>query len=790
VRTLDTLPVPPAGEPLAFLIGAGCSGNLPSVTRVTDALVDAVASGLHEVDPKLLALMRADVRFEFFFQTVRDVLDLDLSCLAEIYGRNSAAPADIPPTHYHHILARLLSETSHTVVSTNFDLMIEDAYANLIPAAGQPLHVLSSDDHDWTKPTAPHSLLKIHGSADDVASLCATFDTVSARQASKHTAFTEVLKKKSLCVLGSSGWYDDVLQVILDTHARDQSLYWFSFSDRKDGSHDEWAPLKDFHKLSTEADQPRTLLRSLVRKRHRAADRVFLIEGNTGKLFLDFLIRFGLPTDVDSSLPTYQAAIHGPLSTKLAQRIPQIMQGWVGSAGDRSGFRRRLICLDLGYIYGIEKSVDLSRLASRIRRQIGTDTVRASLGWPRVAKAAYDKAHEVGEYKTVVDYAERAIQAAERLQEEGCGQTPVDVAGLVEAYGWKAEGQRGLDDLDGALSTCVAAKRLVPWLFRRGAEPTAQVLRRAMGSLLNTEGEIYLALGQLDRARRSYAKASACYRDGGDLIWLLYARLGYADATRVSGRLERADLLYRELERDIHLTKDVQYLLDWTRLASIDLSRAMRAHGLVARPRDTWGAGVDGVIASIRDAAARDRAGATRLELRWMAAQEADPQNRDSEEARVEKDYEKAIDENTGSLYGAALMLSYAEFSKLRAQPELQQASDRAREALSHAQTKRAPLLELWAMLEKLDLERLQGEHGDGEDQAHRCEQMQYPLGLAYAHIAGRALGHKAVLPEPVAKFLRANRLQGLLDEVEQAAKRPYRRRGIRLAFPGLLTVY
>ena len=668
MQALDGMPFPAVDEPMAFLIGGGCSHNLPDARRVIKALVEGVTEDLPEADDRLRSVLRRDVRFEFFFQTVRDVLGLELTCLAEVYGAANSSPDPslrIPPTWYHHVLARVLNEANHTVVTTNFDLMFEDAYACQLPTPGYPLRVLSADDVDWNSPLAGHTLMKVHGSADDVDSLCATFDTVSSRGLGKHNAFTQVLKGKSLCVVGNGAWYDDVLQILLETDARDRFLYWFD-DNTGDGIHNTgdgiWHRFKDIDTASAGADRPRRILKSLVRKRHQLANRVFLIEGETETLFKAFLNRVGIDTSARSSIPVYDSTRHGSLRARLNDQVSPIVRRWLAGAEDDSGFWRRLTCIDLAYVHNVSRAVDLSGLASEVRTQMeDDDLVKRSLGWPRVAKAAYDEAEEDHQFKGVITHSEQAIAASKMLIAKKSDADPAHVAALLDSYGWKAEAQRMLDDCEAALHTCKEAKQQLRSWLRDADAQRGKLLLRALGGLLNTEAETRLALGQLGRARRTYSRAAAYYRDGGDLIWLLYARLGQANATQLAGHLTKAEQLYLNLEMDIDLTGPITYLMDWLLLHRIDAWRVKVALGSPMSKWSDWRNRVEDTIKGIGDLAARERATATALELRWMGLEREDLLAAKAEYENIEHEYRKLMAANPDNDITAGLALSYAD---------------------------------------------------------------------------------------------------------------------------------
>ena len=769
----DELPLPGTGALSAFLAGAGCSYNLPKAKTVTDALVDAVIDGLHEVDPRLRDLLKDNVRFEFFFQTIRDVLQIELRCLEQIYGD---PPRGIKPTRYHHWFAKALS-FGHSVITTNFDLLVETAYADL-DGSPRELRVLKADADLWTNPLTGPTLMKVHGSADDLGSLCATFDTVTSKDLQKHDAVTEVLKERSLCVLGNGGWYDDVLQLLFDTEARDQYLFWFDHADHG-------LICQSFSEIvatpAAFSDRPAHILERLVKSRRRAPERVFLIKGNTEAALKTFLPRLGVPTEIDSTnVHTWR---NKRAVRRVEARVPNVIRDWLATLPGATSLHRRLVCIDLAYVYGVVESVDLKGLAKAVEAQLTADKKHQCIGLPRVAKALYNDAEDEHEYERVESVCEEAIAACRLLPHE-----PSVLASLLDAYGWKAEAQRNLDHFAQAEQTCMEARQAHRGLARRGLGRNSKLVRRAVGALLNSEGEAQLTSGAFARAGRTFRRAAELYRNAGDLIWLLYARIGRADAVRLSGNLTEAEREYAEIELDIHLTGLVAYLRDWLLLPRIDLWRLAAARGAWFGTWADWQPQVEGVQSEITDDAARERAALTAVELRWMGLGLGRPTASRAERKEIKSEYRRLAKKTEEDL-DLDLALSYAEFLKFGSDKDRVEAEDRTTLVLKEARRRKLPLLALWAELELLDLHRLGGRRCDFRRVSQRCHELGYLPGLVYVQLLKKAGGVSVrTLPE-VTRFIQLTRWSEAAEILADRRALPAGR-GVRLAFPGLFTLY
>ena len=144
------------------------------------------------------------------------------------------------PNRNHFILAQLI-RSRHIVVTTNFDRLIEVAYARLASPDDPPLRVVCmDDDFPETVPSVADqpALWKVHGSmsvngADTRQSIQATMMSILATTmtSGKSKFLKRVLADFDLFVVGYSGWDDlDIIPTLADSPS-EQRLIWIDHKD-------------------------------------------------------------------------------------------------------------------------------------------------------------------------------------------------------------------------------------------------------------------------------------------------------------------------------------------------------------------------------------------------------------------------------------------------------------------------------------------------------------------------------------------------------------------------------
>lgn len=227
---------------LCILAGAGISlpppSSFPIAAPVLQHILRDLARGYAATDAYLSTLdvppVKPHMKWEYLrFEFIMDRLasyDPKESFLRALYSR-----PDARPNSYHIWLAKMLSLGAN-VITTNFDLMIENALESLeIPQAVRPV-VLNTDDEcdqynrstDADPPAGPGVLQKLHGSVNNA--MAARFPQLvgSRGEGPRYETAGTLMFKRTLLVLGYSGGDDfDVMPMLgymYDNNA--QTIIW------------------------------------------------------------------------------------------------------------------------------------------------------------------------------------------------------------------------------------------------------------------------------------------------------------------------------------------------------------------------------------------------------------------------------------------------------------------------------------------------------------------------------------------------------------------------------------
>jgi len=224
---------------LALLVGAGISldspSNLMDGGSFTRGVIHHVCPADLDRDTALSLLRLPDcplrrpgeyIRFETLMMSLsQERVDADLKVLASL-GESRE------PNRNHYLLAALLAAGA-IVMTTNFDCLIEIAFARL--HGGRKLRVVSADA-DFPTQAPPQSaeptLWKLHGSSPDDGSVQATITAVLATSMTirKRSFLKDTLRTCHLVIAGYSGSDDlDLNPVIADIDSP-QRLLWIQHS--------------------------------------------------------------------------------------------------------------------------------------------------------------------------------------------------------------------------------------------------------------------------------------------------------------------------------------------------------------------------------------------------------------------------------------------------------------------------------------------------------------------------------------------------------------------------------
>ena len=157
--------------------------DIADVQQRQDRLKQIIAKKM-EVSPEVIDKIINSLPFEAFVETLRDNSKIDK--IFEIYDAEAYEP-HVEPNTNHMMLARLVATGKvRTIVTTNFDQLIEKALEQQGKQAGRDYDVIYREDDferiDWAQDRC--RLIKIHGSIDDKQAMAITLSQVAKQELS------------------------------------------------------------------------------------------------------------------------------------------------------------------------------------------------------------------------------------------------------------------------------------------------------------------------------------------------------------------------------------------------------------------------------------------------------------------------------------------------------------------------------------------------------------------------------------------------------------------------------
>lgn len=782
---LAGLPVP---ELLTFLVGAGISHDLPGVKPVISALLGTLVDArfannlLFKKDPLLEGSI--PVRFEFLMQMIRDYVSEDLGFLVQIYDtvpRDTYQAPRVRPNAYHCTLASLLTVPERVAVTTtNFDRQIETAYFQLTGGQLPSVAYSDSDFERLDRVARPSDLLKLHGSVHDERSLCVTFEGVGLEEerGPKHRVLSKLLRQRALCVAGYGGSDDDVLQVLFETEAREQPIYWFTHASEVDEP--RWFVLRDVPEDRGSWGQKvvRTLMifRRLAERGVRDPDKLYLVVGNTGRTLSDFVDRLDIPGVRGWEFNG------GPIPKPREPHPKTLIRKWLRitdhKLGGLASFHGLLACIELAYT--TEDKRLMRRVMEKLVNAAGLSRELRAISLPRQSMTALDD----DEFDEAEQLADRGITEAESLIGDS-GTDKFVLHSLLESYAWKGEAQRMHDKPREALETVKKGMAVADHLMMGNTIPSWRALLRPKAALYACRGESLLQIGEFREAEGAYKDAERHYREARDPNWLLYARLGTADVARMRGNIAVAEDLYRELAEDAELTGWITWLPIQINISRLDIMRMRYGEAVEQQVRLDEERMLKEVCGNSIDKALRLRGRALRWERTWLSQGQVDW-------AACEREYKvlRRQAPSDGDLYHA-LLLSYSEFLKRRGSDRWGLAADCCAEVIAHAASRNLPMLSLYARTILADLSRIRGDTPKWESCLEEFDARGSEIGVLYATLVGRLAG-ASVSAETMDRVCAYSERNGL-GSAAALLKKPAPGRGaphLRLTFPGTLTVF
>lgn len=234
---------------LAFLAGAGVSRDPPANRPLAREIIWFLMEALWEMSvvakrhwKKITLCRRAmGVRFESVVQIVADTTGT-VGFLRVLKGGR--------PNALHRLLARALFDGC-PVLTTNFDRLIE----RVVVSRGGSITTLkdTTDFKSWRRRSPKGVLAKLHGSLDDLDSLCATIRQVGLLgpafmwDPARGDYLSKVRKEYPMMVVGYSGYDDSDILPRLEITESEQPLLWILHSHGRAAL----ATPRDFKRLAT-----------------------------------------------------------------------------------------------------------------------------------------------------------------------------------------------------------------------------------------------------------------------------------------------------------------------------------------------------------------------------------------------------------------------------------------------------------------------------------------------------------------------------------------------------------
>lgn len=230
-------------QKLTFLVGAGCSVDVPSSQPAGRSMMEALIKFTCAESEVEKILNIKELRFEGLVEIIRDNLDPNLKII-DYYGLCNK------PNTQHFYLAEKVNQ-GHFVMTTNFDFLIEHALLQSnIPKEQIKIIITRKDFENYANPSklflnGIKTVYKIHGSTKNFITNENTRDTLVATiqafgsnkegmsvfqvEPFKKPLFDNISSGRSLIVMGYSGSDDfDVVPTLKKLH-NIENLVWINF---------------------------------------------------------------------------------------------------------------------------------------------------------------------------------------------------------------------------------------------------------------------------------------------------------------------------------------------------------------------------------------------------------------------------------------------------------------------------------------------------------------------------------------------------------------------------------
>lgn len=295
---------------LTFLVGAGCSANIPSCLPTGNEMIQAIIENacIDDEVPNLKTL--EGLRFELLIDIIRNTIDPNLS----IFDYFSICDK---PNTFHFFLAEMIKE-GHFVMTTNFDYLLElSLLQSNVPQEEIIPVITKSDFENFDNPqklfkNGKKTVYKIHGSTKNIItneetrqSLIATIEALGKNKEGisifqiepfKHELFKNITYDRNLILIGYSGTDDFDIIPSLKILRKIKNLVWINFKPELGANEKIFEIQENTNYSSQESMRIIDLLCDI--KKSNCAERVFLVEGDTALLIKRLVKKLEISPDI------------------------------------------------------------------------------------------------------------------------------------------------------------------------------------------------------------------------------------------------------------------------------------------------------------------------------------------------------------------------------------------------------------------------------------------------------------------------------------------------------------
>jgi tetratricopeptide (TPR) repeat protein len=737
-------------EPLCLLVGAGISQKeVPGTEDIVCALLKGLLGNqtyrmlekekldenrrLREKgikSPKDLGLWLSEwVRFEYLLQLIRDYCDGNLTFMKKLYTNKGT-----PNEHYHCNLANLLNQQGkHVIFTTNFDTLIERAYAMITNKSLEDVHFKKDDLIMMYNCNLLHGLIKLHGSIDLIDTLGVTFEGIvpgkleylETDSEAKAGLLSRGLKREALCVIGYSGsdtW--DVIPTIESTKAWDKPIYWFKYAKNTPKVYKFKGVPNKYHK-----SKEYRLLRRLVDNGLRDPEKTLFITGPTERTFARFLISKGYGV---YKHPTNRRSNGSHTDHFNKSILLKSVSDWKGGFRKSMHVGRLLAAINLCYVVGTVKMTNrLSKELAGIQHNVGS--LQRITVLPKLAMCEYNRERP----EKAIQLATQGIKLALNRMKNLCTkERHLLHEALLDSYGWKAESERYMGNVEGSTATLAELETVVDKIERMKGPGWSRRLLRFKGDMLAIKGEKNLNEGHFEEARRNYEEAERKYRNAAEMNYVVYSILGLADTAKARGDFLEAENSYARVTEEAGNVGWRTWINDWVSIAGWDIARVKKATPRTALKNKILKAHIaklDQIVPL--DPSQKTVVDALRLEFTWTETRNMDDRRKITQHYGEMRKSQKKKDPDFFYRMG----ISYADFLKCTGKISL--AREVAVESIEYFERNSQKHLAAHSRTVLMDIDRLKGCMVGWRKQVEEYKMLGCKIGELYASIIGKLSG-------------------------------------------------